>query len=223
MKKYLVLVLLAVSFNVNASPITVIATADTTLTRNIYIPSPAGESTTLYSVGFASFESYPLIEFDLSSFANTVVQGNGVLSLTFQGFFENPNQDITVSTVKNNWNELTATYSNFDPMSNTGVLQSTLLVDASGLTQGVDKINFMIPTATIQDWISSPATNYGLLLVPTNGRDIYFYSRESAFAPTLSFDVADISAVPVPAALPLMASALGIFGIARRRNKSKVD
>ena len=29
------------------------------------------------------------------------------------------------------------------------------------------------------------------------------------------------SAVPVPAALPLMASALGIFGIARRRNKSK--
>lgn len=31
----------------------------------------------------------------------------------------------------------------------------------------------------------------------------------------------NISAVPVPAALPLMASALGIFGIARRRNKSK--
>lgn len=29
------------------------------------------------------------------------------------------------------------------------------------------------------------------------------------------------SAVPVPAALPLMASALGIFGLARRRNKSK--
>lgn len=31
----------------------------------------------------------------------------------------------------------------------------------------------------------------------------------------------DVNAVPVPAALPLMASALGIFGIARRRNKSK--
>ena len=30
-----------------------------------------------------------------------------------------------------------------------------------------------------------------------------------------------VSAVPVPAALPLMASALGIFGISRRRNKSK--
>lgn len=30
------------------------------------------------------------------------------------------------------------------------------------------------------------------------------------------------SAVPVPAALPLMASALGIFGLARRRNKSNV-
>ena len=30
-----------------------------------------------------------------------------------------------------------------------------------------------------------------------------------------------LSAVPVPAALPLMASALGAFGIARRRNKAK--
>ena len=30
-----------------------------------------------------------------------------------------------------------------------------------------------------------------------------------------------VSAVPVPAALPLMASALGAFGIARRRNKAK--
>lgn len=31
----------------------------------------------------------------------------------------------------------------------------------------------------------------------------------------------NLSAVPVPAALPLMASALGIFGLARSRNKSK--
>lgn len=30
-----------------------------------------------------------------------------------------------------------------------------------------------------------------------------------------------VSSVPIPAALPLMASALGVFGIARRRNKSK--
>jgi hypothetical protein len=34
-------------------------------------------------------------------------------------------------------------------------------------------------------------------------------------------DVSSVSAVPVPAALPLMASALGIFGIASRRNKAK--
>ena len=30
-----------------------------------------------------------------------------------------------------------------------------------------------------------------------------------------------VSAVPVPAALPLMAAALGAFGIARRRNSAK--
>lgn len=33
----------------------------------------------------------------------------------------------------------------------------------------------------------------------------------------------EVSAVPVPAALPLMASALGAFGIARRRNKAKTS
>ena len=33
--------------------------------------------------------------------------------------------------------------------------------------------------------------------------------------------VNEVSPVPVPAALPLMASALGAFGIARRRNKAK--
>lgn len=33
----------------------------------------------------------------------------------------------------------------------------------------------------------------------------------------------EISAVPIPAALPLMASALGAFGIARRRNKAKTS
>ena len=33
--------------------------------------------------------------------------------------------------------------------------------------------------------------------------------------------VVGVSAVPVPAALPLLASALGAFGIARRRNKAK--
>ena len=34
--------------------------------------------------------------------------------------------------------------------------------------------------------------------------------------------VVGVSAVPVPAALPLMASALGLFGLSRRRNKAKV-
>lgn len=38
---------------------------------------------------------------------------------------------------------------------------------------------------------------------------------------TVTYGMPGMSAVPVPAALPLMASALGIFGLARRRNKSK--
>ena len=42
-----------------------------------------------------------------------------------------------------------------------------------------------------------------------------------SFTPGVGNAPSLVSAVPVPAALPLMASALGVFGIARRRNKSK--
>ena len=45
----------------------------------------------------------------------------------------------------------------------------------------------------------------------TNYANVYGYTK----AATLE--------VPVPAALPLMASALGVFGIARRRNKAKAS
>ena len=38
---------------------------------------------------------------------------------------------------------------------------------------------------------------------------------------SVGFSGGNISAVPVPAALPLMATALGIFGLARRRNKAE--
>lgn len=47
------------------------------------------------------------------------------------------------------------------------------------------------------------------------------YLYNSSYATGATYVNSDPSAVPVPAALPLMASALGAFGIARRRNKSK--
>lgn len=57
-----------------------------------------------------------------------------------------------------------------------------------------------------------------------DGFDVLRYTDTAGFgAPAFDSVRAQFtpSAVPVPAALPLMASALGIFGIARRRNKSK--
>ena len=50
-------------------------------------------------------------------------------------------------------------------------------------------------------------------LVSACGASTDFYS--------VGFSGGEISAVPVPAALPLMATAFGIFGLARRRNKAE--
>ena len=56
--------------------------------------------------------------------------------------------------------------------------------------------------------------------------DAFVLMLDDSFAAHRDFDdhvigVSVVSSVPVPAALPLLASALGAFGIARRRNKAK--
>ena len=53
--------------------------------------------------------------------------------------------------------------------------------------------------------------------------DEFLLLLDDSFAPHMDFDdhAVGVSVVPVPAALPLLASALGAFGIARRRNKAK--
>ena len=53
--------------------------------------------------------------------------------------------------------------------------------------------------------------------------DQFLLLLDDSFASHMDFDdhAVGVSAVPVPAALPLLASALGAFGIARRRNKAK--
>ena len=87
----------------------------------------------------------------------------------------------------------------------------------NGIDSGTSE--FLKYTLTLADGVTFDtlinSINTGALLVGVTGQtnnqgnDQYIINTET------------VSAVPVPAALPLMASALGAFGIARRRNKAK--
>ncbi len=79
-------------------------------------------------------------------------------------------------------------------------------------------------TQTTADVTGFGLGNAFLSNIPNNGWQLPFNGNGflSLQYTAVTADVPNPSAVPVPAALPLMASALGIFGIARRRNKSKL-
>ena len=87
-------------------------------------------------------------------------------------------------------------------------------------------VNDIFTQLTPQSSDFFPPPISGSVMVSVLAGDLFgFYARsDDGYAGSISMRVnAELSpsAVPVPAALPLMASALGAFGIARRRNKSK--
>ena len=75
---------------------------------------------------------------------------------------------------------------------------------------------------------SNGSQNIAVLSNVENFNGEFLLLLDDSFVTHMDFDdhaigVSTLSTVPVPAALPLMASALGAFGIARRRNKAKAS
>ena len=95
---------------------------------------------------------------------------------------------------------------------------------------GFDRAGYLVNNTFIQlspdysDFLPEPVSGSVMISVLA-GERFGFYTRSNDDTSGAIFLRVDAelspSAVPVPAALPLMASALGVFGIARRRNNSK--
>jgi hypothetical protein len=70
-----------------------------------------------------------------------------------------------------------------------------------------------------QDVIDSINSTGMLIVAIDRNRSVDFYGFDFALLSDRKGADTDISSVPVPAALPMLASALGLFGLSRRKNK----
>ncbi len=100
-------------------------------------------------------------------------------------------------------------------------------VSAGVINFGFNDITTGVSASNINDSINKIAyiTNDGSYIDSATGKPYAFligFNDSGSTDGDYDDYVIGVSAVPVPAALPLMASALAAFGIGRRRNKAKV-
>ena len=184
---------------------------------------PQGASDTLYDTVPNGFQAATLLRFDLSAWAGHTVQGNAQLDMTFLGLSYSPSVDLTIRPVGSAWGEYTVTWNNFANKLGAPVGGGTVLAADYA---AADLVSFSLPQALVQQWIDQPASNHGLILQASNGRDLAFASREYVplggsagdWAPLLGFTVA--APVPEVSTPALLGAGLLALGALRRRRRA---
>ena len=209
---------LAYDFSLNGTPNTIVPlnfASAFKLTSSNSIDSSGLANVDLVINRFSSgFINSSAVFFDINcsyySCSENISKSNNDISLTLDGVLIDGFTDKTTLQMYG---------SEFDEYFRQGLFSGTLILK-------LDEEGMAIGEVTLQAF-----TNAGGKSNVSAFIDPYFFIDSSFLDEnpntTLSFTQGvgnappNPSAVPVPAALPLMASALGIFGIARRRNKAK--
>lgn len=137
----------------------------------------ANNSRTLLKVQAPGMISY--VRFDLSSLP---ALAGGIAKLAFHVNAVKTAGPVSLYLATGGWQESSITWSNRPPISATPLDTQTLTAAMAG-----GWIEFDV-SAALDQWISNPATNFGVAIVgPASPRTyVYFDPRESGYAPTLS-------------------------------------
>ena len=199
---------------------TLAPSSDTYLTEHSSLggsSSNHSSDTLLYSIGAASFLSYPLLQFNLTPFSGQTVVGDATLSLYVDSAFNlATTRTVTIHEVLTNWAAATVTYDSFGPAPGvqfgSDVTSSIASLSVGGAGMVPQYVSWTIPGAVIQNWIANPDLNKGLLVNNQVGQDLNFTSVEGANDPQLVFTV------PEPSTM--LFGAIGLCAFALRRNRN---
>ncbi len=162
---------------------------------------------TVEEIGSYGFQTFPLIQFDLSAFAGHAVTGNPTLTLTVHsgwngGGYKGPwSQTVEALRVVKPWTNNQVTWNNFGPgpICITPNWQGVVNVDCNPLdtvsmtVYPGDQVTWHIPAWLVQQWIDHPETNRGLLLLSITQQtcqDIHFAGLKNTEypGPELTFE-----------------------------------
>jgi hypothetical protein len=181
-----------------------------TPTADTYLSSSS--STTNYGTNSTFSLRYkykPLLKFDLSSIpsSTTITGANLTLtySSTYSGSSNNKSLPAYIYPLKRTWGENTATWDKYDGTNSWGTAgalststdyNSTLSATTATITSTQNSGATLVTSITsiAQAWVTTPSSNYGLLIAPvslstSNSSSAYFYSRETStnsYKPTLT-------------------------------------
>ena len=152
----------------------------------------------------SGYTAYAYMRFDIAAFPNLTTTNLGSAKLRlFVNYVVSPGK-FDVYLVGAPWSESTLTAST---ATSTGAVQTgTPIATGVSVTRALQYLDIDI-TAALTAWLTDPTKNYGIILVPSNGSNIFasFDSKENLLTghdPRVTVVVNDASAAQPPAITP---------------------